>query len=483
MPKQKYFDTNCNLMSHQTRTRMVVGPMSREEVLAQSNAETLCLIIIENRVYDCTCWQHIHPGGRLNLRALCGRDATLFFFMSHPKYIGESMLRKLFYAELRGDKDCDDSKDRSRGDGTTLALSALTRAMEDEGLFKTDISFYYNKMVAYSCMFLAILAGVLLSQRSWVHALSGVLMGVFWQQMAFIGHDLGHNLITGNREIDSYLGLIVGNLMTGVSMAWWKRSHNLHHVVTNSCDYDPDIQHLPVFAVDSIFFKRPIFYSFTNRALPLNRAAHILVKYQHFLYYPVMAIARINLYVQSFKHSLRLGDYATTKDRVWCRELQIATLMGFWIWLITLTMQLPNRQSRLLFLIPAHVVAGILHVQITLSHFAMPVHAGFAYEDDTNEYLGIQLRASMDIDCPKWMDWFHGGLQFQVVHHVWPRLPRYHLRGARNLLRAFCLQHGLEYHHATFFQANKIVIARLREISKSTKCFSELFADSMNLAG
>lgn len=47
----------------------------------------------------------------------------------------------------------------------------------------------------------------------------------------------------------------------------------------------------------------------------------------------------------------------------------------------------------------------------------------------------------MNIDCPKYMDWFHGGLQFQVEHHLWPRLPRHNLRRARDLVKAFCTEH------------------------------------------
>ena len=34
----------------------------------------------------------------------------------------------------------------------------------------------------------------------------------------------------------------------------------------------------------------------------------------------------------------------------------------------------------------------------------------------------------MDWSCPPWMDWFHGGLQFQIEHHIFPRAPRHRLR-------------------------------------------------------
>jgi len=39
-----------------------------------------------------------------------------------------------------------------------------------------------------------------------------------------------------------------------VSLGWWKRSHNVHHVICNSIEHDPDIQHLPFFAVSEKIF-------------------------------------------------------------------------------------------------------------------------------------------------------------------------------------------------------------------------------------
>ncbi|KAJ0971498.1 hypothetical protein J5N97_019457 [Dioscorea zingiberensis] len=40
-----------------------------------------------------------------------------------------------------------------------------------------------------------------------------------------------------------------------------------------------------------------------------------------------------------------------------------------------------------------------------------------------NDWFEKQTMGSLDIACSPWMDWFHGGLQFQVEHHLFPRLP------------------------------------------------------------
>jgi hypothetical protein len=31
---------------------------------------------------------------------------------------------------------------------------------------------------------------------------------------------------------------------------------------------------------------------------------------------------------------------------------------------------------------------------------------------DDDEWFRLQLKTTMDVECPEWMDWFHGGLQF-----------------------------------------------------------------------
>eukprot|EP00536_Pseudo-nitzschia_multiseries_P015986 jgi/Psemu1/247217/estExt_Genewise1.C_9940014 len=432
-------------------------------------------MIIGNNVYDCTRWQKNHPGGHLTVRALCGKDATDSFFGTHPRWVKERILDKFLYAKL--------DVMGARDDEATLAFRSLTKKMEDSGLFQTDYTFYYRKMVIYTCLFLLILCGVFLSRSVMVHTLSGILLGIWWQQLAFIGHDLGHNAVTHNRVYDSYLGLFFGNFCTGIGIGWWKRSHNVHHIATNSCTYDPDIQHLPVFAVDPVLVTTKLFSTYANMYMPLNDVTHVLVKYQHWLYYPVMAFARFNLYIQSLNHALRLSYYSRAGDLIWRQKLQILSLAGFWTWLVALTFSLPTWESRIAFFLPAHMVAGILHVQITLSHFPMETYTGVTYDDSSNGFLRTQLSTTMDIDCSILMDWFHGGLQFQVEHHLWPRLPRHNLRRVKGILQSFCNEHELVYNQANFLKANCMVLDTLKQTAKSTKDFSELFHESANLMG
>lgn len=61
----------------------------------------------------------------------------------------------------------------------------------------------------------------------------------------------------------------------------------------------------------------------------------------------------------------------------------------------------------------------------------------------------------MNWSCPAWLDWLHGGLQFQIEHHLFPSLPRHNLRQASLLVRPLCQDMGLPYHCPSFFGVNQ----------------------------
>jgi fatty acid desaturase len=159
--------------------------------------------------------------------------------------------------------------------------------------------FYIKLLSWYLLLFLMAVSCIVFGKDSFMvgTVLGGILMALFFQQIAFLGHDLGHSSVTSNRNIDGFLGLFFGNMMTGVSLGWWKASHNAHNVSTNSCASDPDIQHLPICAISPAFFQ-PIYSNYHERILYFTELAKMLVPIQAKTYYFVMFLARLNLYIQ-----------------------------------------------------------------------------------------------------------------------------------------------------------------------------------------
>ena len=76
----------------------------------------------------------------------------------------------------------------------------------------------------------------------------------------------------------------------------------------------------------------------------------------------------------------------------------------------------------------AFLVAGILHIQLLVNHASLPMHSQVDVGQD--EWIRWQVQTTCDVTVPTYMDWFHGGLQFQIAHHLFPRLPAQYLREA-----------------------------------------------------
>lgn len=111
-----------------------------------------------------------------------------------------------------------------------------------------------------------------------------------------------------------------------------------------------------------------------------------------------------------------------------------------------------------------------LHVQITLSHF------GMSTEDrgPDEPFPAKMLRTTMDVDCPEWLDWFHGGLQYQAVHHLFPRLPRHNLRQCVPLVKKFCDEVGLHYYMYNFSTGNGVVLGTLKSVADQVGFMNEV---------
>jgi delta8-fatty-acid desaturase len=115
------------------------------------------------------------------------------------------------------------------------------------------------------------------------------------------------------------------------------------------------------------------------------------------------------------------------------------------------------------------MVTMTVHVQITLSHFAMST-ADLGVRESFPQRM---LRTTMDIACPEWLDFFHGGLQFQAVHHLFPRMPRHNLRRAQKYVIEYCEEVGIPYAVYGFVEGNEKVIGRLGEIAQQARIMAE----------
>ena len=53
------------------------------------------------------------------------------------------------------------------------------------------------------------------------------------------------------------------------------------------------------------------------------------------------------------------------------RRLEIASLSFYWLWLSSVLLSFPTWKETVAWLLVSHFVAGFLHLQIVVSHWAM----------------------------------------------------------------------------------------------------------------
>ncbi|KAA8647208.1 hypothetical protein EYZ11_006855 [Aspergillus tanneri] len=401
----------------------------------------------------------------------CRRKTSAATDTSVSTPVNEKAESKPFFLDARTQEEIDfdtakyPSLDMKNQEFIKRKYRELDQKIRAEGLYQCNYFSYFVECCRYA---LFVTLSYILLQWGW-YASSAFFLGCFWHQLVFTAHDAGHMGITHNFHVDSVIGMVIADYLGGLSLGWWKRSHNVHHIVTNEPEHDPDIEHMPFFAVSHRFFNslRSTYY---DRVMKFDAASRVLLRYQNYLYYPILMLARFNLYRLSWEYLL-LGQAPKKGPAWWHRWFEFAGQVFFWYWFGygVLYCTIPDWSSRFTFIMVSHIVTSPLHLQITLSHFAMST-ADMGVRESFPQKM---LRTTMDVDCPTWLDFVHGGLQFQAIHHLYPRLPRHNLRRAQKLVLEFCKDTGIPYAIFTFYDGNKEVLGKLGDVAKQLRLLEE----------
>ncbi|WP_037568933.1 fatty acid desaturase family protein [Phaeacidiphilus oryzae] len=295
-------------------------------------------------------------------------------------------------------------------------FSPLLRQVKEAGLLRRRRG-YYARVITLNLLALAATwAGVLLSGGGWWVLALALPMAVFSARSAFIGHDAGHQQIARTRRVNRALGLIHGDLFLGMGYGWWNDKHNRHHANPNHVGKDPDVE------VGALVW---------TRAQAVERAgfAGFLTKYQAWLFFPMLLLEGLALKVASVRDLRR----QTPRARALEGSLLAVHLAGY---AALLLIALPP-QVAVVFALLHHALFG-LHLGCSFA----PNHKGMEMPEEGDGerwgHLRRQVLTSRNVRGTALVDWFLGGLNYQVEHHLFPSAPRPHLRRIQPLVRAHC---------------------------------------------
>ncbi|MHA4845094.1 fatty acid desaturase family protein [Flavitalea antarctica] len=261
------------------------------------------------------------------------------------------------------------------------------------------------------------------------------LLGFILASIGFnIMHDACHGSYSSKKWVNDTLGLTLNAL--GGNAFIWKFKHNIiHHTYTNVDGIDDDIAKSPLMRQCS-----------TQKWVPAHRFQHIYVV----LVYAISSFAWVFM--------MDLNKYFSGK--VYTTQLQKMTFQDhftFWfskamyvLFYIVIPVMAVGWGPWAIGFACMHVVLGFtLAIVFQLAHVVEHTEFEAAGIDDKiveNEWAIHQVRTTANFaPTNKVISWFVGGLNFQIEHHLFPRVSHVHYPAISKIVRESCEKHGINY--------------------------------------
>ncbi|MBF8962618.1 acyl-CoA desaturase [Pontibacter sp. FD36] len=272
-------------------------------------------------------------------------------------------------------------------------------------------------------------------------------------------HDANHGAFSNSKRVNDLMGHTLN--LVGGSAFNWKLQHNiLHHTYTNVVEMDEDIQD----------------------RLVLRFNPHSKVKFFHklqwvyaFVFYGLLTlywvVAKDFVQYSLFKKN-GVNNNTAAENRNWFMKLVAMKATYFFIILAvpTLFFGIPFLQVLLGFLV-MHFVAGIvLTVVFQLAHTVEGTSHPRPDEHGVieNDWAIHQMNTTVNFSRHnKILSWYVGGLNFQIEHHLFPRVCHVHYPAIAEIVKETAEEFGVPYmENKTFAQALRSHIATLHRFGR-----------------
>jgi fatty acid desaturase len=332
---------------------------------------------------------------------------------------------------------------------TTSDYAKLKHQLKQRGLLNKQ-PVYYTCRIALLFSLLVIGVGVLLLVHIvWLQLLDAVYLAFVFTQMGLLAHEAGHRQMFHHAWQHDLVTLVGGNFLLGMSATWWVDKHNRHHSHPNQLGMDPDIE-IP-------------FLDFTGAEVPqqMSRFRQFVIRHQAFFFLPALMVVAIGLQRQSILFLLQKKAKYHVLEWV---------LMGahFVCYLALIFSCLPLWQA-VLFVVLHQALTGLY-----LGSIFAPNHKGMAVleKESDMDFLHRQVLTSRNIHAHPWTDFWYGGLNYQIEHHLFPGMPRNRLKQAQPVIQAFCLAHGISYHETSVLRSFHEILQYLYQIGAPLRSLS-----------
>jgi linoleoyl-CoA desaturase len=351
-----------------------------------------------------------------------------------------------------------------------LFFQSLKRAVDD--YFKTTKKKKTGNWQLYSKALILIPAAlaiyVVLLTASLPVGLSLILCGLLGLVVGSIGfnvmHDSCHGAYSSKKWVNTVLGFSLNAI--GGNAFFWKQKHNiLHHTYTNIEGIDDDI------AQSKLLRQSP-----TQEWKPIHR-------YQH-IYFPVAYALTIFMWV-----GLRdFMKYFTKKiHNTDIQPMNRSEHIIFWVSKVLYAVfyiAIPVYFVGWLPWLIGYVTFGIV-MSVVIALVFQLAHAVEGPEFDSaglndkiieTEWAIHQIKTTANFaPASKIISWYVGGLNFQVEHHLFPRVAHVHYPALSKIVQEKCTEFNLPYH--SFPTMAHAIASHVRTMKKfGDKAFAPSYA-------
>jgi fatty acid desaturase len=301
------------------------------------------------------------------------------------------------------------------------SLAELGHLVQGRGLFARDPRRYAPWLLGTGALSAAAVAAIASAEGAVAWAGAGLLLSFVSGQLALIGHDAAHGQVFERRAWNEALGLLAGNLGMGMSIGWWKASHTAHHTFPNVQGRDPNVDIGLVALTEA-------------QARDAHGLCRFTVRHQALLFPLVLALEGFVMHRESFVFLGRAGGRRAALE-----------------WVLMTTHLLVYAGGLLLLLGPAGAALFIVGQKLTeglyLGAIFAPNHKGMPILPDGHglDFLSLQVSTTRNMQRSWLTDYVWGRQNYQIEHHLFPALPRHHVRAASAVVRRYCEEHGIAY--------------------------------------
>jgi len=287
-------------------------------------------------------------------------------------------------------------------------------------------------MVAFAFIYIHL---VFFTPAVFWQVLESILLGGLVAAIGFnVMHDGAHGSFSKYKWVNQLAAFSL-NILGGNSFMWNMKHNVIHHAYTNVDGVDDDIDIQPWLRMSS------------------TQKKYRMHKYQHLYFwilYSLLYVFWIFLldYQKYFKG--KVGNMPVKKMRLsdhlifWgFKAVHLFLFIGLPVYMVGLGSWLI---SFLIFsLVAGFVLSIVFQLAHTVEHTAFPV-ANSETGKMEDEWAIHQIKTTANFATKnKIITWLVGGLNFQIEHHLFPKISHIHYPAIRKIIKKSCEERGIHY--------------------------------------